>query len=135
MVVLLLSCCAFVFSTDHPMSQWNIDALVALQGDLKLNVLMDTGLSDMLQEAAGGFLNAMEEQQVKEQQGNSKQMGKLIEILKGKQDKDFSTFLKMLRRTNYEVWADELERKAKEFRQKRSKCCHGKTFESVQSSF
>ena len=46
--------CAFVFLTDHPMSQWNIDALVSLQGKLKLRVLMSTGLSDMVQKAAGG---------------------------------------------------------------------------------
>ena len=42
------------------MSPWNIDALVSLQGDLKLNVLMSTGLSDKLQKAAGGFMSAME---------------------------------------------------------------------------
>ena len=120
--MVLLSCCAFVFSTDHPMSPWNIDALVSLQGDLKLRVLLSTGLSDKLQKAAGGFMSATEEQQVKEQQVNSKQMGTLIEILKGKQDKDFITFLKMLRSTNYGVWAKELEKKAEEYKRVKSKC-------------
>ena len=98
------------------MSPWNIAALVALQGDLKLNVLMSTGLSDKLQKAAGGFMSATEEQQVKEQQVNSKQMDKLIEILKGKQEKDFFTFLKMLQDTNNQVWADELEKRAEMFK-------------------
>ena len=98
------------------MSPWNIAALVALQGDLKLNVLMSTGLSNKLQKAAGGFMSATEEQQVKEQQVNSKQMDKLIEILKGKQEKDFFTFLKMLQDTNNQVWADELEKRAEMFK-------------------
>ena len=104
------------------MSPWNIDALVSLRGDLKLKVLMNTGLSDKLQTAAGGFLSATEEQKVKEEQVNSRQMSKLIEILKGKQDKDFITFLKMLQSTNYGVWAKELEKKAEEFKKGKSKC-------------
>ena len=62
---------------------------------------MSTGLSDKLQKAAGGFMSAMEEQQVRKQHGDDEQMGKLIEILKGKQDKDFITFLKILRSANY----------------------------------
>ena len=103
------------------MSPWYVDALVSLQGDLKLKVLMSTGLSDKLQKAAGGCVSATEEQQVKEQHGDSKQMGKLIDILKGKQDKDFIIFLKMLRSTNYGVWADELTKRAEEFKTVRSK--------------
>ena len=115
------SCCALVLTTACPMSPWNIAALVALQGDLKTKVLMSTGLSDKLQKAAGGFMSASEEQQVKEQHGDSKKMAKLIQILKGKQDKDFKTFLKMLRSTNNAVWADELERRAKELKRGGSK--------------
>ena len=139
-MVHLLSCCALVFSTDHPMSQWNKAALDSLQGDLKLRVKMSTGLSNKLQKAAGGFMSAIEEQLVKEQHGDSKQMSKLIDILKGKQDKDFILFLRMLRRANYGVWADELVRKAIEFKNVKSKCIQSicvvcwKTFESIQSS-
>ena len=118
----LAPCCALILSTDRPMSQWNIDALVSMEGDLKLRVLMSTGLSNKLQKVAGGFMNAAEERQVKKQNGDDEQMGKLLEILKGKQDKDFIIFLKMLRKTNQDVWADELERKAEEFRQEKSKC-------------
>ena len=121
-MVHLLSCCAPVFSADYPMSPWNKAALVSLQGDLKLRVLMNTGLGDKLEKAAGGFMSATEEQQVKEQHGDDEQMGKLIEILKGKQDKDFIIFLKMLRSTNYGVWADELKKKAEEFKKAKSKC-------------
>ena len=103
------------------MSPWNYEALVSLQGTLRVKVLMNTGLGDMLHKAAGGFMSAMEEQQVKEQHGDSNQMGKLIEILKGKRDRDFKTFLKMLRDANYEVWADELMDKAEELRARESK--------------
>ena len=113
---------ALVFSTDHPMSPWNIDALVSLQGDLKLRVLMNTGLSDKLQKAAGGFMSATEEQQVRKQHGDDEQVNKLIEILKGKQDNDFFTFLKMLRSANYGVWANELKKRAEEFKKVKSKC-------------
>ena len=119
---LALLLCALVFSTDRPMSPWNIAALVSLQGELKLRVLMSTGLSDKLQKVAGGFLSEAEEQQVRKQHGDDEQMGKLIEILKGKQDKDFVIFLEMLRSANYGVWADELKKKAKEFKEVISEC-------------
>ena len=119
---LALLLCALVFSTDRPMSPWNIAALVSLQGELKLRVLMSTGLSDKLQKVAGGFLSEAEEQQVRKQHGDDEQIGKLIEILKGKQDKDFIIFLEMLRSANYGVWADELKKKAKEFKEVISEC-------------
>ena len=119
--VLLLSC-VLVFSTEGPMSQWNIDALVCLQGYLKLKVLMSTGLMDRLQPAAGGFMSPGEAQRVKNQHGNNEQMGELIEILKGKRNKDFDTFLEMLRAVNYEVWADELMKEAEKFRRESGKC-------------
>ena len=90
-----------------------------LQGDLKLNVSMNTGLSDILVRSADGFMSSHEAQVVKEQQGNSEQMGRLVEILLGKGDEDFITFLQMLRRTNNEVWAKELERKAEELKRKK----------------
>ena len=120
--VLLLSCCVLVFSAEGPMSPWNIAALVSLQGDLKLYVLMNTGLMDRLQPAAGGFMSPAEAQQVKNQHGNNEQMGKLIEILKGKRNKDFATFLEMLRAVNYGVWADELMKRAEKFRRESGKC-------------
>ena len=94
------------------MSPWNWDALVSLRGELKLKVSMSTGLSDVMEEVAGGFMSPHEAQVVRERQGSSEQMGRLIEILLGKGDKDFSNFLQMLRKTNDGVWAEELERRA-----------------------
>ena len=98
-----------------PMEEWNRDALVALQGELKLNVIMKTGLIDMLQTAAGGFLSRAEAQAVESKPNNAEQMGELIRILLGKGNADFRTFCKMLNQSNYSLWADQLERKAREF--------------------
>ena len=110
------------FSTAHPMSPWNQDALVSLRKKLQLHVLMETGLSNKLEKAAGGFMNAFEATTVREQPGNIQQMGKVIDILCGKRDKDFSTFLQMLRSTNNKVWADELRKKAKKLKRKKGVC-------------
>ena len=98
------------------MSPWNHNALVSLRGDLKLHVLMEAGLGDKLEKAAGGFMDLFEARTVREQPGNIKQMDKVIEILLGKADKDFTTFLKVLRDTNNGVWAEELVKTAEQFK-------------------
>ena len=108
-----LSCCS-TDSDTGPMEEWNRDALVALQGDLKLNVIMKTGLIDKLQTAAGGFLSRAEAQAVESKPSNAEQMGELIRILLGKGNADFRTFCRMLRQSNYNIWADQLERRASE---------------------
>ena len=97
------------------MVRWNQDALVALQGELKLNVITSTGLTDRLQRAAGGFMDRAEAQAVESKPSNE-QMGEVIRILLGKRNADFKIFCRILRESNYSVWADELERKAREFR-------------------
>ena len=108
------------------MSPWNRDALFSLRGDLKLKVSMNTGLCDILEEVAGGFMSPREAQVVREQQGSSEQMGRLIDILCGKGDKDFNTFLQMLQRTNNEVWAKELKKKAKKLKREKGVCAERK---------
>ena len=120
-MVFLLTCCALVFSIDCPMSEWNIEALDSLKVKLKLRLSMSAGLRDILPIAAGGFMSELEVQQVTNLRSDNEQIEKLIEELKRKHDKDFETFLGMLRLTNQRVWADELERKAEEFKQ-RSMC-------------
>jgi len=71
-------------------------------------------------------MNELEAATVREQSGNTQQMGKVIDILCGKSDKDFSTFLQMLRGSNYEVWAKELQRKAEDFKRKKGVCAERK---------
>ena len=98
------------------MAEWNRDALTSLQGELKLNVLMKTGLINMLQKAAGGFMNRAEAQAVKNKQSDPQQMEELIQILLGKRNKDFKIFCEMLRQCNYGLWANQLKKKAWEFK-------------------
>ena len=45
---------------------------------------------------------------VKAKTGDMEQMGELISILLGKEDRAFYTFCDLLQRSNYEVWAREL---------------------------
>ena len=110
-----LSCCSA--DDTGPMMEWNKDALVSLQGDLKLNVIMNTGLVNKLQKAAGGFMDRAEAQSVESKPNNAEQMGELIRILFGKSNADFNIFCSMLHQCNYSSWADALERKAREFRE------------------
>ena len=105
------------------MSSWNKNALVSLQQDLQLHVLMEAGFGNRLETAAGGFLSYFEARKVREQSGNTHQIQKVIEFLCGKTDQDFVTFLEMLRANNNKVWADELEKKAKEFKEKKVRTC------------
>ena len=106
------------------MSDYNSDALAALQGDLKTKVIMSTQLFDMLEVSQGGFMTREEAMDV---QINASPMVRLIEILRGKTDKEFDTFCNMLEKSNYQAWAHKLKQKAKTERfktlaQKGEKC-------------
>ena len=98
------------------MSPWKQKALVSLREELQLNVLMESGLGNHLEKAAGGFMTRFEARTVREQPGNTKQMDRVIELLLGKGDEDFTTFLKMMRDSNNKAWADELEKRAEQFK-------------------
>ena len=93
------------------MSDFNINALTALRAELKTKVEMGPHLSDILEIAAGGFMTKPEAQSVRSD--DKSQMGRLIEILQGKGDKEFDIFCEMLRMSNYSIWANELKQKAK----------------------
>ena len=98
-----------------PMSKWNVNALEALKGKLKLNVRMFQ-LVDMLHTAAGGFMNSAEAQSVRDKTGDAQQIEEVIDILRGRGDEEFATFCKMLRQCNYQVWARQLELTAEKLR-------------------
>ena len=53
---------------------------------------------------------------VESKPSSAEQMGELIQNLRRKGNVDFRIFCTILRQSNYSVWADELERKAREFR-------------------
>ena len=97
------------------MSKCNVDALEALKGKLKLNVRMFQ-LVDMLHTAAGGFMDSAEAQSVRDKTGDTQQIEQVIDVLQGKGDKEFATFCQMLQKSNYQVWAHELEVKAEKFK-------------------
>lgn len=92
-----------------PMSDYNSSALIALRGELKTKVVMSPHLNDMLEKAAGGFMTTAEAQSV---QNDESPMGRLIQILLGKGDKQFNTFCDMLRISNHLSWALKLKQKA-----------------------
>ena len=97
------------------MEEWSRDALVSLQEELKLKVITKTGLMDKLQKAAGGFMSEAEAQAVKGKLTNAEQMEEVIQILLRKRNKDFKIFCSMLQQSNYGLWANELEKKSREF--------------------
>ena len=118
--------------SSGPMSPWNDDALVSMRESLKLHVSMDTGLTDKLEKAAGGFMSRREAQMVRDLSSNSKQIDKVIETLRGKTNKDFVTFCAMLRETNHMVWSVELEREAERFKNGGGKgTCRGRDSDAV----
>ena len=107
--------CVVFCSVPGPMSEWNVAALVALKGKLKLNVKMTT-LANILETPAGGFMNSAEAQSVRDKTGDAQQIEEVIDILRGKGDEEFATFCQMLQKSNYQVWAHELEVEAEKFK-------------------
>ena len=98
-----------------PMSDYNSDALIALRSELQTKVVMMPHLIDMLQKPAGGFMTTAEELRVR---NDANQMGRLIEILLGKGDKEFDTFCDMLEKSNHAPWAHKLKQQAERLRVK-----------------
>ena len=97
------------------MSEWNADALVALKGELKLNVKM-IALANILETPAGGFMSRAEVQSVRAKTGDDQQMEQIIDILLGKGDNEFAIFRQMLLKSNYQMWARQLELEADKFK-------------------
>ena len=95
------------------MSEYNSNALTALQGELRTKVIMGPLLVDMLEKPAGGFMNAAEALTVRNAESP---MGQLIGILLGKGDKEFAIFCEMLRKSNHCAWAVSLKQKAESLR-------------------
>ena len=103
------------------MSPWYDSALVALKEDLMTNISISDGLKNMLEIPAGGLMTRGEAQTVACLQGDREQMGKVIEILRGKGDEQFHIFCNMLQKYNYSVWATELQKEADKFKRQESR--------------
>ena len=106
------------------MRECNEQALIFLKRKLKLNVkVKDSGMLDMLEvPSALGFLNRAEMQRIEAMATEMDQMDKIIEILRGKEDKCFSNFCDILTESGYRTWAKSLRQKAEEFRRGSGKC-------------
>lgn len=74
---------------------------------------MTTGLTDILEKVAGGFMSNEEADSVRKMSNDAERMEELIRILLGKGNSDFKIFCEMLRKCNYRLWADELEKEAR----------------------
>ena len=97
-------------------SSWNNDALLFLREKLKLNVSKNTDLLHKLDKATGGFLNEYVATMVRELPSNIAQVGRVIETLCEKGDKDFQKFCRILRDSKEVIWADEIERVAEQLK-------------------
>ena len=104
----------FVIAFLSPMDSWKKHALVSLENELKVNLGM-TDLVGRLERPAGGFMTELERKHVEEVQGGCERVGRIIGILRGKGNKEFDTFLKMLKESGNEVWADKIEESAQLF--------------------
>ena len=113
------------------MSPWNGSALVSLKEQLKLNVPTDTGLMDKLEIEVGGFMIRSEVQTVTELHSRHEKIDRIIELLRGKEDKHFDTFCTILRAINCNTWASELEKKAKQFKESEGTCGRRKQFSTI----
>lgn len=90
------------------MDTWKKNALVSLESDLKVNLSV-AGLFSRLERPAGGFMTEDERKSVEAVQGTSNQVGKIIGILRGKDNKDFEAFQKVLRQSGNEVWEKRID--------------------------
>ena len=103
------------------MSNYNSSALLAFREKLKRNVAMKPHLIDMLEKPAGGFMTRAEAQSVR---SADDPMGRLIEILLSKGDKEFNTLCDMLERSNHSTWAHTLRHKAESYRGMEGEKCN-----------
>ena len=107
-----------------PMRQWNQDALTSLKEDLMVNVnVKDSGMINYLTKVPTispgkpsiGILSRRETMVVQAMVGMD-QMGKIIDMLLGKEDEAFHNFCTILEQCDYEVWSERLNERARAFK-------------------
>lgn len=112
----------FLAATSAPMSPWNDSALVNQQMRLMNNVRLAPQLQYMLEQPAGGFMTQAEAESVTSKTSDSEQMAQVIRILRGKGNNEFRVFCELLQRSNYGLWAEELQKAAEDFKLRGHHC-------------
>ena len=103
------------------MDSWKRDALVKQENDLKKHLGL-TEVMSPLEKPAGEFMTDVERMSVDEEKGQIAQVGKILKILRSKGNEDFDIFLRTLRKSGNEVWANGLEQSAVQFQQEYANC-------------
>lgn len=98
------------------MDPWKRDAIVSHEHDLKVNLSL-TGLIPRLEKPAGGFMTDIDRVSVEALEGRLNRVGRIIEIVRKKGNRDYDSFLKILRQSGNEVWASAIEEKAEQLNQ------------------
>ena len=81
------------------MDQARKEALRRRQEDLRMGIIVNNILPS-LHEAAGGFLDDVEEDRVKSKEGNVAQVDELLAILQTKDNRDFDYFCTIIEKNN-----------------------------------
>ena len=105
------------------MDNWKRDALLRLEQELRANLNLDDLLC-RLEVPAGGFMTHAERLSVEEFKGQMDQVSKIVKILRRKSNKEFDTFLRILKDSGNELWASMIEESAQQFEQEYAR--HGK---------
>ena len=107
-----------IYPAAHvPMSKCKKDALSALQRDLKKYLSLEE-LIDLLEKPAGGFMTEAEKMSVCEQPNRRDKVEQILTVLRRKRDQDFEIFIKLLRASGNEIWAEQLEQKVQQLERK-----------------
>lgn len=108
-----------VVSSISAMDRWKNDALAWHEHDLKVNLCL-VSIFSLLEQPVGGFMLREERQYVEGANGKVNQVGRIIEILRGKGNEEFEIFLEVLKKSGYEMWAEKIKESAHHFRQVQS---------------
>ena len=81
--------------------------------DLREGVTVNNLLPDLHCDA-GGFLTSVESQEIASKGSNVKQVDELIAVLLTKEDRDFDSFCRVLKKCGYPSWSEKLNLPARQ---------------------
>ena len=102
---------------------WKRDALLRHEDDLRTKLNLD-GLVNKLDNPAEGFMTVDEKKSVEDVEGLSRKVGRIVEILRLKGNKEFDVFLKLLKETGNRSLASKLRQSAQLYKSEHPR--HGK---------